>query len=164
MILFHGSTQIVEQPNLKYCRNNTDFGKGFYTTTSKEQAEQWCKILQKRIENSKKIVSIFEFDNRLLNDNSFIIRDFKGVSEEWLDFIFANRNGYVTQFFDIVLGPVANDSLYATLQVFEQGIITKEQAIERLKTHTLVNQISFHSTNVLENLEFIKSYEVKLGK
>jgi hypothetical protein len=161
MILFHGSTLTVEQPNLKYCRNNTDFGKGFYTTTSKEQAEEWCKILQKRIENSKKIVSVFEFDERLLKDSSFVVRDFKGVSEEWLDFIFANRNGYITKFYDIVLGPVANDSLYATLQVFEQGIITKEQAIERLKTHTLVDQISFHSPKALETLEFVESYEVK---
>jgi len=161
MILFHGSTQIVEQPNLKYCRKNTDFGRGFYTTTSKEQAEQWCNILQKRIENSKKVVSVFEFDEILLKDNSFVVRDFKGVSEEWLDFISANRNGYKTQFFDIVLGPVANDSLYATLQIFEQGIITKSQAIERLKTHTLVDQISFHSPKALKMLRFVKYYGVE---
>jgi hypothetical protein len=160
MILFHGSTQVVEQPNLKYCRKNTDFGRGFYTTTSKEQAEQWCNILQKRKINSSKIVSTFEFDDQLLKSNLFIVRDFNGVSEEWLDFIYANRNGYKTEFFDIVLGPVANDSLYATLQIFEQGIITKEQAIERLKTHTLVDQISFHSPKVLKTLRFMKSYEV----
>jgi len=158
MILFHGSTQIVERPNLKYCRKNTDFGRGFYTTTSKEQAEQWCNILQKRIENSKKVVSIFEFDETLLKDNSFAVRDFNGISEEWLDFIFANRNGYKTKFFDIVLVPVANDSLYATLQIFEQGIITKSQAIERLKTHTLVDQISFHSPKALEMLNFVKHH------
>ena len=89
------------------------------------------------------------------------MRDFKGVSEEWLDFIYANRNGYKTDFFDIVLGPVANDNLYATLQVFEQGIITKVQAIERLKTHTLVDQVSFHSPKALELLLFIKSYGVE---
>jgi hypothetical protein len=160
MILFHGSTQVVKQPNLKYCRKNTDFGKGFYTTTSKEQAEQWCSILQKRNKNSSKIVSTFEFDDQLLKDNSFIVRDFNGVSEKWLDFIYANRNGYKTEFFDIVLGPVANDSLYATLQIFEQGIITKEQAIERLKTHTLIDQISFHSPKALETLHFLRSYIV----
>ena len=161
MILFHGSTQIVEQPNLKYCRKNTDFGRGFYTTTSKEQAEQWCNILQKRMVDSQKIVSVYEFNECLLKDNSFIVRDFDGVSEEWLDFIFANRNGYKTTFFDIVLGPVANDSLYATLQVFEQGIITKEQAIERLKAYTLINQISFHSPKALKTLQFVESYWVK---
>jgi hypothetical protein len=161
MILFHGSTGVVEQPNLKYCRRNTDFGKGFYTTTSKEQAEQWCKILQKRTENGRKIISVFEFNDYLLKDNSLIVRDFNGVSEEWLDFIYANRNGYKTNFFDIVLGPVANDSLYATLQIFEQGIITKIQAIERLKSYTLVDQISFHSQKALETLRFVESYEVE---
>lgn len=161
MILFHGSTQIVQQPDLKFCRKNTDFGKGFYTTTSKAQAEQWCNILQKRDKNAQKIVSVFEFDESLLKDNFFIVRDFNGVSEAWLDFIFANRNGFKTDFFDIVLGPVANDSLYATLQIFEQGIITKEQAIERLKTHTLVDQISFHSQRAVEMLRFIESYKHK---
>jgi len=160
MMLFHGSTQVVEQPNLKYCRKNTDFGKGFYTTTSKKQAEQWCNILQKRIENSMKIVSVYHFDEYMLKDNSFVVRDFNGISEEWLDFIFANRNGYKTQFFDIVLGPVANDSLYATLQIYEQGIITKTQAIERLKNHNLVDQISFHSSKALKMLKFVKSYEL----
>ena len=161
MMLFHGSSIVVKQPNLKYCRKNTDFGRGFYTTTSKEQAEQWCNILKKRNENCQKTVSVFEFDAHLLKDNSFIVKDFKGASEEWLDFIYANRNGYKTIFFDIVLGPVANDSLYATLQVFEQGIITKAQAIERLKTYTLVDQISFHSPKVLETLRFLESYEVE---
>ncbi len=157
MRLYHGSIQTVEKPDLSFCRKNTDFGQGFYTTTNKIQAEQWCTIIQKRNDNTaQKIVSAFEFDHDILK-----VRNFDGVSEDWLDFIFANRYGAKTDFFDIVLGPVANDSLYATLQIFEQGVITKQQAIARLKSYTLVDQISFHSDKALETLQFVESYVVK---
>jgi hypothetical protein len=161
MMLFHGSTQVVKRPNLRYSRKNTDFGKGFYTTTNQTQAEQWCDILQRRRENSRKMVSVFSFDESILKDSSFNVRNFIGASEEWLDFILSCRKGYNTDFFDIVSGPVANDKLYLTLLLFEQGIILATEAIERLKTHTLVNQISFHSTKAIDTLQFIESYNVK---
>ncbi|MGL4908610.1 MAG: DUF3990 domain-containing protein [Bacteroidales bacterium] len=161
MRLFHGGIQAVEQPNLSVCRANTDFGRGFYTTTHQKQAEQWSRIVQRRNpEAHQGIVSIFEFDEKQLQSSSLVVRNFNGVSEDCLDFVFFNRRGNSEQFFDIVLGPVANDSLYATLQVFEQGIISKQEAIAHLKTHTLVDQISFHSPKAISTLQFVEQIQL----
>ena len=46
MLLYHGSVMTVRKPAVARGRLKTDFGKGFYTTTSREQAEKWgltCK-------------------------------------------------------------------------------------------------------------------------
>ena len=44
MLLYHGSTMAVRKPIVSRGRGKTDFGKGFYTTTSREQAEKWAKM------------------------------------------------------------------------------------------------------------------------
>lgn len=69
-----------------------------------------------------------------------------------------NRNGASIHKFDVVKGPVANDTLYATLSLFESGILTKKETIARLKTHKLFDQISFHNQAALNKLVFTKSY------
>ena len=70
MRLYHGSTMTVRKPVISRARSKTDFGKGFYTTTSREQAEKWAQIKKKREgddANIRAIVSVFEFDEKLLN-------------------------------------------------------------------------------------------------
>lgn len=44
MKLYHGSTVAVRRPNVQKGRKATDFGKGFYTTTSFEQARKWALL------------------------------------------------------------------------------------------------------------------------
>ena len=154
MKLYHGSTISVEKPDLQKCRSATDFGRAFYTTTSFEQAKQWAKIKQKRVNAESSIVSIFEFDDNLLNSDYYKVRHFNKADEEWLSFVINNRRGNETEHYDFVMGPVANDALYATILLYEQGVITAQAAIEQLKTHTLFDQLSFHSEKALENLIF----------
>jgi hypothetical protein len=48
MKLYHGSTIIIEKPIILDSQRLLDFGKGFYTTTNKEQAERWALIKAKR--------------------------------------------------------------------------------------------------------------------
>ena len=64
--------------------------------------------------------------------------------------------------YDIVWGPVANDNVYETLTLFEDGIISKDEAIVRLKTYKLVDQILFHSKQALALLEFIDATDYML--
>ena len=154
MKLYHGSTIAVDKPDLQKCRSTTDFGRAFYTTTSFEQAKQWAKIKQRRVHAESSIVSIFEFDEKLLDSECFKVRRFNGADEKWLSFVVNNRRGFETEHYDLVMGPVANDALYATILLYEQGIITAQAAIEQLKTHTLFDQLSFHSDKALENLIF----------
>jgi len=156
MKLYHGSTVGVENPDLLVCRLATDFGRAFYTTTSFEQAAQWAKIKQKRANTKTAAVSEFEFDKDLLYAKNYKVRHFEKATTDWLDFVIDNRRGNFTGNYDFVMGPVANDALYATILLYEQGVISAEAAIEQLKTHTLFDQLSFHSLKALDNLQFIK--------
>jgi hypothetical protein len=156
MKLYHGSTVGVEKPDLQKCRPETDFGQAFYTTTSFEQAAKWAKIKQKRSNTKTSIVSVFEFNENILYSENYKVRHFEKATEEWLEFVINNRRGISMGNYDFVMGPVANDALYATILLYEQDIISANAAIERLKSYTLFDQLSFHSEKALENLIFKK--------
>lgn len=158
MILYHGSTEKVEKPSYHRCRSNTDFGKGFYTTTNLEQAIKWARLKQERAGKGQAIVSVYEIDDALFErTNEFEILQFTGPDITWLNFVTANRKGVQAVHYDIVLGPVANDRLYATLALYEQGILSANAAIEQLKTHLLFDQVSFHSQIAMNMLKFINA-------
>lgn len=162
MTLFHGSTQKVHKPALHRCRSNTDFGRGFYCTTSKEQAEKWAYMKQQRELDSEAILNTFEFDEKLLRSKEFKVLIFENANREWLDFVMNNRYQYSVNKHDIVHGPVANDKLYATLSLYEQGILSAEATVLQLKTFTLFDQLSFHSSQALACLKWLDSSKISL--
>jgi hypothetical protein len=159
MIVYHGSTVRVEKPLLAKCRSNTDFGRGFYTTTSKEQAEKWAKLKQQREGKGLAVVSIYEINDSLFESTEIELLKFTKADKDWLDFVYGNRKGLKSKLYDIVFGPIANDRLFATITLYEQGILTADAAIEQLKTYLLFDQISFNSQKVIDFLKY-KSQEV----
>ena len=42
MLLYHGSPQIVRKPRILVPNRTLDYGIGFYTTTSEQQAHDWA--------------------------------------------------------------------------------------------------------------------------
>lgn len=154
MILYHGSTLKVENPSLIKCRPNTDFGRGFYTTTSREQAEKWAKLKQQRAGKGVAVISEYEIDDLIFERTDLMVFQFTKPDKEWLDFVYNNRKGLQSTNFDIVFGPVANDRLFVTITLYEQGILTAEAAIAQLKTHLLFDQISFNSQKIIDLLKF----------
>jgi hypothetical protein len=162
MKLYHGGTVAVQKPEIIDSQRFLDFGKGFYVTTNPEQAERWAKIKQKRKGNdADSIVSVYDFDEEIFNQNSYKIKSFNTANEEWLDFIVVNRKSHIHNPYDIIIGAVANDTLYSTLVLFEAGILSKAETIIRLKAHKLFGQISFHNEKALNELVFSHSYQVK---
>lgn len=159
MRLYHGSNVEVRNPNLRYGRNTTDFGKGFYTTTQKEQAEKWTEIKLDRAKTGKKIVSVYEVDDALIANPELRIREFHGVDADWLNFVVNCRKGQVHDF-DLVFGPVANDKVFTTVNLFESGVLSVEAAILQLKAYKTYDQLSFHTERVISALRFVESYEV----
>ena len=93
MRLYHGSVVEVRRPSLRYSRKKTDFGRGFYTTTQAEQAENWTIIEQDRTKAPRRIVSVYEIDDALLSNPVLKIREFHGVDEAWLEFVVNSRKG-----------------------------------------------------------------------
>ncbi|MBQ4502437.1 MAG: DUF3990 domain-containing protein [Alistipes sp.] len=161
MLLYHGSTMAVRKPIVSRGRGKTDFGKGFYTTTSREQAEKWAQIKRDRMgDEAHAIVSVFELDDAVLNNPAYHTRHFDGATAEWLDFVVGNRRGEVHHNFDLIMGPVANDKLYATITLYENGILDANAAIEQLNTHQLFDQLSFHTTKACKLLTFVETFEL----
>lgn len=156
MRLYHGSTVIVRAPSILKGRKTTDFGKGFYTTTSFEQAARWAKIRKDRNHANRAVVSVYEFYDEVLGNTKFDVMHYHSATAEWLNFVVANRRNSTTHHYDLVMGPVANDSLYATITMYEKGDLSVEAAVVQLKTHVLFDQLSFHSKKALKHLHFIE--------
>lgn len=130
----------------------------FYTTTNLEQAQKWALLKKNREQSEKAVVSVYEVPDNIF-DREFSVLRFTGATKEWLEFVVNNRRGKEVEKYDLVMGPVANDQLYATIRLYEQGVITADAAIEMLKTHKLFNQLSFHTERVASLLQFVESME-----
>lgn len=159
MKLYHGSTVAVRVPSLRPGRPNADFGKGFYTTSVMEQAVRWAHIKQERDAASRAVVSVYEFDESLLDHADLNIRRFTGADEVWLRFVTDCRKSRPHDF-DLVQGPVANDKVFTTVNLFESGLLTAEAAILQLKAYKTYDQLSFHTTRVIGDLRFVEAVEV----
>lgn len=160
MKLYHGSIVSVKNPNIRQGRSNTDYGKGFYTTVDFDQAARWARIRRDRAGGGNAVVSVYEVDDDLLQKKDLRIMEYNGATKEWLDFVVANRRYAPLHDYDIVLGPVANDNLYATISLYENGELSAEAAVVQLKTHVLFNQVSFHTDKSILQLHFVESMMV----
>ena len=159
MKLYHGSTVVVRKPSLRPGRPNADFGKGFYTTSNFEQAVRWAHIKQQREEAVRAVVSVYEYDEQQLNSPEWNIRRFNGADESWLYFVADCRKSRGHNY-DLVQGPVANDKVFTTVNLFESGVLSAEAAILQLKAYKTYDQLSFHTDRVIKALTFVESIEV----
>ena len=155
MRLYHGSNIIIEQIDLSKCRPYKDFGQGFYLTAIKEQAEQMARRTS-AIYGGEPIVTEFEFDESALSFLS--VKMFKDPSEEWALFVMANRsrkNVQPTHDFDIVIGPVADDTIVTLFRNFDDGIIDLPMLVQGLKYKKVSSQYLFHSAEAIKYLHRI---------
>lgn len=155
MKLYHGSNMLIEQIDLSKCRPYKDFGQGFYLTEIKEQAEQMAKRTS-AIYGGKPVVTEFEFDETAFNTLS--VKIFDDPSEEWALFVMANRsrnNIQPTHCFDIVIGPVADDTIATLFRNFDDGIIDLPMLVNGLKYKKVSSQYLFHSAAAIKYLHRI---------
>ena len=156
MILYHGSYLEIAEPDLKHSRPNVDFGLGFYTPPLHEQAEHWCGKFKRRGKDG--IISCYAFDESQYD--ILKVLTFDAYSEEWLDFILNCRRGKDTTNYDIVIGGVANDKMFNTVELFFDGLIDKTEAINRLRYEKPNLQICFRTEKALRQLHFEGSEKV----
>ena len=161
MIIYHGSNVVVERPKILQSERMLDFGSGFYTTSNKDQAIRWTEIVASRRELKDQILSVYDFDHETAERELTVLR-FDKPDGKWLDFVCANRMGReVAEPYDIVIGPVADDQVFATVVLYEQGFLDKEAAVTTLKVQSLFNQILFHTEKSLNYCRFIE--HIKIG-
>jgi hypothetical protein len=155
MILYHGSHLAVEKPDIAFSRDNVDFGKGFYTTPVREQAENWARRFFRT--KGVALLSLYEVDDTALRAFASV-REFQTYSEDWLDFIASCRRGENIGNYDVVIGGVANDKVFNALQLYFDGLVDKTEAIKRLRYEKPNCQYCFRTQFVMDGfLKFKKT-------
>jgi hypothetical protein len=153
LILYHGSNISFDLVDLSMSKDKRDFGRGFYTTTFRDQAEDWAKALFDRHRGD----GIFIYEAELQLSSELSVKTYEGLTEEWLLMVQKNRTlGSIQHEFDVVQGPVANDKTARTIALYIAGIINANEAIERLQYSKINNQVSLHTSTALSHLKIIR--------
>ena len=151
MILYHGSNVEVRAPKLLKIQRELDFGKGFYTTSSLEQASKWAERTAKRLKTKQGIVSVYELDEQSLS--TLKILKFDKPDAEWLNFVAAHRKGeMISEDWDLIIGPVADDQTMPVIDLYMDGSYDEEEAIKRLLPQKLKDQYTFKTEAALQLL------------
>lgn len=156
MLIYHASDVIVEKPDTKHSRSNLDFGRGFYATIIKEQAERYAQkfILRKR----KGVLNVYEYTPT----DDLNVKQFEAYDSEWLDFVAACRmGGNLYQQYDVISGGIANDRVFNTLDLYFSNQMTKEEALKRLIFEKPNQQLCFTNQMAIDRcVKFVESKEV----
>lgn len=161
MRVYHGTVEVIEKPDVKHSKRYLDFGKGFYLTTFEQQAKKWA--LRKALRQEKNaIVNVYELKEDL---KEYRVLTFEKENEKWLDFVCACRRGEeLNQEYDIIIGSVANDDVFKTVDMYFRGLWDKEKVLNELRYYKMNDQICIVNQKVLDEvLEFKESYEVKIN-
>ena len=159
MIVYHGSTEIIKNPDVSHSKKYLDFGKGFYITTFENQAKKWAARKGMRQEKTA-IVNVYELSEKW---DGFRVLSFEKENEKWLDFVCGCRKGQpLNAEYDIVIGNVADDDVFKTVDMYFRGLWDKEKVLSELRYYKMNNQICIANQEILNKLIIFKiSYEVK---
>lgn len=155
MILYHGSNIDIEAIDLTKSRPNKDFGQGFYLTEDKQQA---LRMAQQKVLQSGGIptVNTYEFDEVHLTDNTVKVKSFEGYTEEWAQFILANRNRRTQEKLhdcDIVIGAIADDKVGVQLFRYMKEYIDLPTLVKKLQYMQLTIQYYFGTEKAVKLLK-----------
>lgn len=146
--LYHGSRVVVKQPEIRIQRFHKDFYWGFYCTELEKQAVRWATRY------GSGIVNVYRFQET----EQLRVKRFETMDDQWLDFIAACRSGR-SHDYDIVEGPMADDTIFNYVQSYLDGEISREAFWALAKFKYPTHQISFHTARALAALTFERSYE-----
>ncbi len=163
-ILYHGSYTEVSSPLVKLGRDKVDFGQGFYLTMLKEQAEAWAKtISERKKKGARAVVSTFSLNMERIKEEGYRVKTFERYDLAWLEYVIDSRKGGTLQNqYDLVEGGVANDNVIDTVEDYEHGVITAEQALGQLKYKAVNHQLCILNQDIVDkHLTFISSTIIK---
>ena len=149
MLLFHTSHQVIKHPDVGLGRANADFGRGFYLTSDEAFACRWARLRK----GEQTVVNAYELDLAGLSVRR-LERD-----GEWFNYIFSNRSGRADMLpdADVIIGPIANDTIYDTYGIFTSGLMEPAQALELLKMGPAYEQIALKTGKAAERIEWLSA-------
>ncbi len=149
LTLFHTGFSEILSPDVHFGRKNADFGQGFYLSPNEAFSRRWARFRK----GSQTILNRY-----FLQPDGLKIRRFTR-DEAWFDYIFSNRTGNpdTLQDFDVIIGPIANDTLYDTWGVLTSGLISVELALRLLSVGPAYEQVVLKTEKAASALQFISS-------
>jgi hypothetical protein len=158
MKVYHGSYIAINEVELSKTRAGRDFGRGFYVTKIRSQAEYWAERIGEK-KNTQGVVTEFDFEEYAFEDEAMKVLRFDNYSEEWFEFVMLNRSNLrkkQVHDFDIVEGPVADDAVTMRIHDYMGGEISREQFLEELKFKRPSHQICFCTIRSLQMLKVLR--------
>ena len=155
--LYHGSDVLVEKPDFHYCKPYKDFGRGFYLSADKKQAEELARQRALQTNTPQGVVTSFLFDKAAMSSEELSVLIFEDYSEDWAKFVLSNRDRKLPQpihNYDIVYGPIADDSVTFQLRRYMRGTIkTLSELIDELRyAKRITFQYYFGTQRALDKL------------
>lgn len=153
MRLYHGSNVRIEEVDFAKCHPFKDFGCGFYLTDNMKHARNMA-FRRCRRAGGEEFVTEFEFDYEGAVQN-LNIKVFEKPSEEWAEFVMRNRDVTILHpihGYDIVIGPIADDSVVISFRLFQDGYISISELVKRLEYKELSTQYFFHNAKAISYL------------
>lgn len=160
MRVYHGGTAVILHPRADIGRQSLDFGRGFYVTDIRSQAETWAKRMQ-QIREESGIVNVYNFDIERVKSSYNYFR-FAQYDNDWLQFIVANRMGRDDiERYDVVEGGVANDRVIDTVEAYMANLMPLDLALRELSQHQPNNQLCICNQRVIDEcMIFVDSYKI----
>lgn len=153
MKYYHTSNIIVSKPDVSHSRKHLDFGMGFYLTPLEQQARDYGQRFIRRGETA--VMNVYELYDDVVDVSRKLFPSYDG---EWLDYITACRKGLPHEQYDIIEGGIADDQVFDTVDLYLQGIYTREQALDQLQWKKPNHQLCITSQLVIDKyLQFIES-------
>jgi hypothetical protein len=148
--VYHGSNIIVDKPKILTNGFFKDFGYGFYCTNLEKQAKRWA--MTRRNNHIVNVYKLKELDafNKLIFDS---------MNEDWLNFIVNCRRG-LEHNYDVVEGPMADDTIWNFIEDYIGGDISKEAFWELVKFRYPTHQIVFCNEKALQAVIFERAYSL----
>ena len=156
MIVFHGSTEVIQHPDVKHSYRYLDFGTGFYVTTIKEQAIRWA---QRKASLQRKNTAIVNCYQMLGDIGDLKYKTFSDDMHEWIDFVCRCRDGAQDyRKYDLISGKVADDKVFRIVDLYHAGIWDKERALKEIRVYPNYDQTAFITQRAIERLLNYDSY------
>jgi len=145
IILYHVSHDEIRAPDIRRGRSNADFAQGFYLSRDKEFVLRWAA--------KDTVLNTYE-----LSTGDLKIRRLER-SKEWFDYIFANRRAQkdTLEEFDVIAGPIANDTIYNTMGIITSGFLSTDEALELLMIGPEYEQTAIKTDKAAAALRWISS-------
>ena len=143
MRLYHTSTVEIREPDIHYGRKNADFGQGFYLTPDREFTFRWA--------GRDSVINEYELD-----ESGLLIHRFSR-NEEWFSCIFHNRRLRDDIAADVVIGPIANDTIFDTFGIISSGYLDASEAMKLLLIGPEYTQVAVKSERAAARLRWLGS-------